>query len=335
MGLILQTTGGGGGGGGGGSNSTGYVGGGTQYMITNTLEIFASAAIQTLLKLNLIRSERIGDLDAMEIQCSPKEVKLCFTRKRGWCASYCWLAESAVWPWFCSNHFLRSVNWCELGWNPSFTPLHKNISREVASFTEMPVKAICFGCIFAEENGPQKQWVTHFVNIDFRNSPTEMQKSLKSDQDGNSFNQGCHRHVWLLTSPSEHWIFFLLLCEWMSWFEFLTIYKHMHSGIVKCISYCVMGCAGVTAVESITILHQCAKWSVWQALCQLNGRYMLLVCSYICEMPSVLTCAFIVGLRLILRFTLCISKCFCFQSLKPWVYLLRIPGAYQTLAQPR
>ncbi len=82
MGLILQTTGGGGGGG-GGSNSTGYVGGGTQYMITNTLEIFASAAIQTLLKLNLIRSERIGDLDAMEIQCSPKEVKLCFTRKRG------------------------------------------------------------------------------------------------------------------------------------------------------------------------------------------------------------------------------------------------------------
>jgi hydrogenase maturation factor HypE len=78
MGLILQTMGGG-----GGSNSTGYVGGGTQYMITNTLEIFASAAIQTLLKLNLIRSERIGDLDAMEIQCSPKEVKLCFTRKRG------------------------------------------------------------------------------------------------------------------------------------------------------------------------------------------------------------------------------------------------------------
>ncbi len=71
MGLILQTMGGGG----GGSNSTGYVGGGTQYMITNTLEIFASAAIQTLLKLNLIRSERIGDLDAMEIQCSPKEVK--------------------------------------------------------------------------------------------------------------------------------------------------------------------------------------------------------------------------------------------------------------------
>ncbi|KAH8933927.1 hypothetical protein BDL97_18G056900 [Sphagnum fallax] len=65
-----QTTGGGG----GGSNSTGYVGGGTQYMITNTLEIFASAAIQTLLKLNLIRSERIGDLDTMEIQCSPKEV---------------------------------------------------------------------------------------------------------------------------------------------------------------------------------------------------------------------------------------------------------------------
>jgi hydrogenase maturation factor HypE len=53
MGLILQTTGGG-----GGSNSTGYVGGGTQYMITNTLEIYASAAIQTLLKLNLIRSER-------------------------------------------------------------------------------------------------------------------------------------------------------------------------------------------------------------------------------------------------------------------------------------
>ncbi|KAH9533237.1 hypothetical protein CY35_18G041200 [Sphagnum magellanicum] len=72
--IIQETTGGGGGGGGGGSNSTGYVGGGTQYMITNTLEIFASAAIQTLLKLNLIRSERIGDLDAMEIQCSPKEV---------------------------------------------------------------------------------------------------------------------------------------------------------------------------------------------------------------------------------------------------------------------
>jgi hypothetical protein len=68
--MVARTTGGGG----GGPNSTGYVGGGTQYMITNTLEIFASAAIQTLLKLNLIRSERIGDLDAMEIQCSPKEV---------------------------------------------------------------------------------------------------------------------------------------------------------------------------------------------------------------------------------------------------------------------
>jgi hypothetical protein len=61
----------------------------------------------------------------------------------------------------------------------------------------MLVKAICFGRIFAEENGPQKQWVTHFLYVNFRNNPTDigMQKSLKSDQDGNSFNQGCHRHV--------------------------------------------------------------------------------------------------------------------------------------------
>ncbi len=226
---------------------------------------------------------------------------------------------SRVWSWFCSNHFLRSVNWCELGWNPSFTPLHKNISREVASFTEMLVKAICFGCIFAEENWPQKLWVTHFLYINFRNSPAEnwdakiSQVWSRWQQLQSGLPQTC-----LTIDITFGALDFLSSLMWMDVMVWVLDYLQTHAQW-HCKMHILLcnGCAGVTAVESITILHQCAKWSVWQALCQLDARYMLLVCSYICEIPSVLTCAFIVGLHINLCFTLCctiLSSAFVFRA---------------------
>lgn len=48
---------------------------GTKYMVTNTLEIYASAeAIKALIALNIIRSERVGDLDTMPISAVTAEV---------------------------------------------------------------------------------------------------------------------------------------------------------------------------------------------------------------------------------------------------------------------
>jgi hypothetical protein len=57
---------------------------GTKYMITNTLEIYASAeAIKALITLNIIRAERVGDLDTMPVSVVTAEVlqllKLSFT----------------------------------------------------------------------------------------------------------------------------------------------------------------------------------------------------------------------------------------------------------------
>lgn len=54
----------------------GYVKGGTDFMITNTLEIFASSAIKALITLNMIRSERVGDLDMMEVFVVAQEVQV-------------------------------------------------------------------------------------------------------------------------------------------------------------------------------------------------------------------------------------------------------------------
>lgn len=45
-------------------------------MITNTLEIFASSAIKALITLNMIRSERVGDLDMMEVFVVAQEVQV-------------------------------------------------------------------------------------------------------------------------------------------------------------------------------------------------------------------------------------------------------------------
>lgn len=50
--------------------------GGTDFMITNTLEIFASSAIKALITLNMIRSERVGDLDMMEVFVVAQEVQV-------------------------------------------------------------------------------------------------------------------------------------------------------------------------------------------------------------------------------------------------------------------
>jgi len=49
---------------------------GTKYMVTNTLEIYASAeAIKALIALNIIRCERVGDLDTMPISVVTAEVQ--------------------------------------------------------------------------------------------------------------------------------------------------------------------------------------------------------------------------------------------------------------------
>ena len=48
---------------------------GTKYMITNTLEIYASSeAIKALITLNIIRAERVGDLDTMPVSVVTAEV---------------------------------------------------------------------------------------------------------------------------------------------------------------------------------------------------------------------------------------------------------------------
>lgn len=48
---------------------------GTKYMITNTLEIYASSeAIKALITLNVIRTERVGDLDTMPVSVVTAEV---------------------------------------------------------------------------------------------------------------------------------------------------------------------------------------------------------------------------------------------------------------------
>lgn len=48
---------------------------GTKYMVTNTLEIYASAeAIKALIALNIIRSERVGDLDTLPVSAVTSEV---------------------------------------------------------------------------------------------------------------------------------------------------------------------------------------------------------------------------------------------------------------------
>jgi hypothetical protein len=52
----------------------GYVKGGIQFMITNTLDIFASYAIKALIALNMIRTEKVGDLDTIDVLVNAEEV---------------------------------------------------------------------------------------------------------------------------------------------------------------------------------------------------------------------------------------------------------------------
>lgn len=53
----------------------GYVREGTKYMVTNTLEIYASSeAIKALITLQIIRSERVGDLDTMPVKVVIAEI---------------------------------------------------------------------------------------------------------------------------------------------------------------------------------------------------------------------------------------------------------------------
>lgn len=48
---------------------------GTKYMITNTLDVYASSeAIKALITLQIIRSERVGDLDTMPVSVIRAEV---------------------------------------------------------------------------------------------------------------------------------------------------------------------------------------------------------------------------------------------------------------------
>lgn len=46
----------------------------TKFMVTNQLEIFASSSMKALITLEMIRSERVGDLDTMEISVVSEEV---------------------------------------------------------------------------------------------------------------------------------------------------------------------------------------------------------------------------------------------------------------------
>ncbi len=43
-------------------------------MITNTLDIFASSAIKALIALNMIRTEKVGDLDTIDVLVNAEEV---------------------------------------------------------------------------------------------------------------------------------------------------------------------------------------------------------------------------------------------------------------------
>ncbi|CAM6022518.1 unnamed protein product [Sphagnum balticum] len=52
----------------------GYVKGGIQFMITNTLDIFASSAIKALIALNMIRTEKVGDLDTIDVLVNAEEM---------------------------------------------------------------------------------------------------------------------------------------------------------------------------------------------------------------------------------------------------------------------
>jgi hypothetical protein len=52
----------------------GYVKGGIQFMITNTLDIFASSAIKALITLNMLKTEKVGDLDTIDVLVNAEEV---------------------------------------------------------------------------------------------------------------------------------------------------------------------------------------------------------------------------------------------------------------------
>lgn len=43
-------------------------------MVTNQLEIFASSSMKALIALEMIRSERVGDLDTMDVLVTAEEV---------------------------------------------------------------------------------------------------------------------------------------------------------------------------------------------------------------------------------------------------------------------
>lgn len=47
----------------------------TKFMVTNQLEIFASSSMKALIALEMIRSERVGDLDTMEVLVIADEVR--------------------------------------------------------------------------------------------------------------------------------------------------------------------------------------------------------------------------------------------------------------------
>jgi hypothetical protein len=59
-----------------GELSRGYVKGGIQFMITNTLDIFASSAIKALITLNMLRTEKVGDLDTIDVLVNAEEVPI-------------------------------------------------------------------------------------------------------------------------------------------------------------------------------------------------------------------------------------------------------------------
>ncbi|CAK9255492.1 unnamed protein product [Sphagnum jensenii] len=52
----------------------GYVKGGIQFMITNTLDIFASSAIKALITLNMLKTEKVGDLDTIDVLVNTEEM---------------------------------------------------------------------------------------------------------------------------------------------------------------------------------------------------------------------------------------------------------------------
>jgi hypothetical protein len=52
----------------------GYVKPDTKFMVTNQLEILPSSSMKALIALEMIRSERVGDLDTMEVLVVAQEV---------------------------------------------------------------------------------------------------------------------------------------------------------------------------------------------------------------------------------------------------------------------